>query len=102
MRAEKLALMKAERERVDSLIQQAENWKTGELVRAFVEAAKRELAPPGGGVAPNSDLAQWIQWASQQADRLDPLRESPPSILDEKLEEVDETGWRYPSSRYDA
>jgi hypothetical protein len=26
-----------------------------------------------------------MTWATQQADRLDPLRESPPSILDEHV-----------------
>jgi hypothetical protein len=102
VRAEKLALMKAERERVDSLIQQAENWKTSELLRAFVGVAKRELGPAGGNITADSEFAEWIDWASKQADRLDPLRESPPSILDEKLEEIDQSGWHYPSSRYDA
>ena len=34
------------------------------------------------------EVAQWLDWATQQADRLDPLRPSPPSILDEKIEEV--------------
>jgi hypothetical protein len=94
--------MKAEQERVDSLIKQAESWKTSKLLRAFVEAAKRELGPANGNITLDSELAQWIDWASQQADRLDPLRERPPSILDEKLEDVDETAWHYPSSGYDS
>jgi hypothetical protein len=29
------------------------------------------------------ELDEWLLWAEQQADRLDPLTESPPSILDE-------------------
>ncbi len=30
------------------------------------------------------ELAEWIAWATSQADRLDPLAKSPPSILDGK------------------
>jgi hypothetical protein len=32
----------------------------------------------------DTDLARWIEWALAQADRLDPLKPTPPSILDEK------------------
>ncbi len=31
-----------------------------------------------------SDLDLWLIWASEQADRIDPLVDSPPSIIDEK------------------
>jgi hypothetical protein len=30
------------------------------------------------------DLDAWAQWALAQADRLDPLTLSPPSVVDEK------------------
>ena len=30
------------------------------------------------------DNERWIEWATAQADRLDPLKESPPSILDKE------------------
>jgi hypothetical protein len=29
------------------------------------------------------EVGTWLRWATDQADRLDPLKESPPSILDE-------------------
>ena len=34
----------------------------------------------------NGDLSAWIQWASGQADRLDPLATSPSSLLDIEAE----------------
>lgn len=34
------------------------------------------------GIEDCSDMAKWLKWAYDQADRLDSLRESPPSILD--------------------
>jgi len=30
-------------------------------------------------------LDEWIRWALEQADRLDPLRDSPYSVLDERV-----------------
>jgi len=33
---------------------------------------------------PETDL--WLQWADQQADRLDPLTDSAPSVLDHEQE----------------
>jgi hypothetical protein len=82
--AEKRKLYEAEQARVERLLEQAENWRSSKLVRELVEAVRlahsengaRELGP---------DTVSWMEWALQQADRLDPLCPSPPSILDEKL-----------------
>ncbi len=82
--AEKRKLYKAEQSRVELLLEQAENWRNSKLVRELVEAVRlvhsqngtREIGP---------DTASWMEWALKQADRLDPLSPSPPSILDEKL-----------------
>jgi hypothetical protein len=35
-------------------------------------------------VRDDEELIRWLEWAFAQADRLDPLIKSPPSILDEK------------------
>lgn len=35
-------------------------------------------------INPESKFAKWLVWASLQADRLDPLNNSPPSILNEE------------------
>lgn len=83
-RAEKRAKYDAERARVEQLRQQARCWKEADDLRRFIDAVKRIH----GAIEPGSEIAQWLDWASQQADRLDPLRPSPPSILDEKIEEV--------------
>lgn len=36
----------------------------------------------GGKRDLDQETQSWIKWASDQADRLDPLKENPPSILD--------------------
>jgi hypothetical protein len=86
-RAEKLAIIKAERARVDSLLQWAANWRTSQNLREFIRAIESAHSAAHGMIAPDSEIGRWIAWASQQADRLDPLQESPPSILDEDVSE---------------
>ncbi|HYV38768.1 MAG TPA: hypothetical protein VE988_23990 [Gemmataceae bacterium] len=83
-RAEKRAKYDAERARVEQLRQQARCWKEADDLRRFIDAVKRMH----GAIEPGSEIAQWLDWATQQADRLDPLRPSPPSTFDEKIEEV--------------
>lgn len=73
------ALIRKEKERVDVLKKQADAWHESQKLRAFIHAA-REKYPI---INPESKFAKWLVWASLQADRLDPLKNSPPSILDE-------------------
>jgi hypothetical protein len=44
------------------------------------------LAQLGKAVTPEAQTGQRIIWMKQQADRLDPMLPSPPSILDRKRE----------------
>lgn len=54
---------------------------------SYVEAVRQWGAEKHGGeIKAGSELERWIIWALQQADRIDPLVDSPPSILDEKDE----------------
>ena len=84
--AEKRKLFKAEKARVDQLVKQADDWNKSMLIRELVEAA-RQAHETAGPIAPDSNIAQWVEWATRQADRFDPLRPSPPSILDEDIPE---------------
>lgn len=70
-----------EKRRVHHLEIEVENWHKAEKIRAYIQAVKdKTTETPDHAISP----AQWIVWAQQQADRLDPLVESPPSILDEE------------------
>jgi hypothetical protein len=83
LRAEKLRLIKEEQKRLSGLVSAAESWKKSILVRDFintVEAAARTGSYP---LKPREEMENWLKWAREQADRLDPLTPSPPSILDE-------------------
>jgi hypothetical protein len=49
------------------------------------DAAARESALAAGqAVEPGTAFGDWLVWAADQADRLDPLKVSPPSIIDNK------------------
>jgi hypothetical protein len=74
---------KQERARVDSLFKEADAWHYSEKLRAYIDAATRAHVAEHGEIAPDSEFSEWIKWAMQQADRKDPLHDSPPSILDE-------------------
>ena len=84
--AERRKQYKAEKARVKELLKQAANLRRSRQVRELIEAV-RQQHEANGPIAPDSEIAAWIEWATRQADRLDPLRPSPPSILDEDLEE---------------
>lgn len=47
---------------------------------------------PEGGT---TSLADWVEWALRQADRLDPFTPSPRSILDDeqRIEQMRERSW---------
>ena len=49
---------------------------------ALVECRKTQ----GKEFGPDTALGRWVTWALQQADRIDPLAESPASVLDRKGE----------------
>lgn len=59
-------------------------WHKSQQIRAYVEAVRAAALDGHGEIGPEVDLDEWIHWAIRQADRFDPLVESPPSILDEK------------------
>ena len=72
----------AERRRVSSLLRQAKNWRKSEILRGYIEANRQKHMAACGQAQPSGEFAEWLHWATGQADRLDPLTESPPSILD--------------------
>jgi hypothetical protein len=58
-----------------------------ELVsRSFIDALEIAWREQGHDLAPETTKGQRIVWMKQQADRLDPILPSPPSILDRKGE----------------
>jgi hypothetical protein len=59
-------------------------------LRDFIEASKQKHLAEHKHLVPGCGFEQWLVWAHKQADRLDPLKPSPPSILDEPMPEEPE------------
>jgi hypothetical protein len=62
-----------EDERRKLLEQAGEQWERAHRVRAFVNACEVEIQKQAGSVPPESRAAQWLAWAREYADQIDPL-----------------------------
>ena len=69
------------------------NWTRAQQTREFIAALEKVWAQEGHDLSPEAPKGQRILWMKQQADRLDPMLPSPPSILDRKGELVPR--WQY-------
>lgn len=74
--AAELEKIEAEEKKARVLRREVAAWHRAEHIRKYV-AAVRESALKD---------TEWIAWAERQADRLDPLKEPPKSIVDDKQE----------------
>jgi hypothetical protein len=85
-----------EQERVRALIASAENWRIARNIRDYILEVER-----GDSMIPPEERALYIKWALDQADRIDPLKQSPPSILDrsKEVEHLKKPGWLHPGFR---
>lgn len=57
--------------RRNDLIQQCSHWREADSLRRFVEACRSSLVAAGEN---NESAEVWLQWATQHAERLDPLK----------------------------
>lgn len=66
-------LEELERERVNNLEKEAIRWQKSQIIRSYVEAVTKAHNQKNGKIEPGSEFDKWRIWASQQADRLDPV-----------------------------
>jgi len=62
-----------EDERRKLLEQAGEQWQRAHRVREFIRACESEIQKQAGNVPPESRAAQWLAWAREYADQIDPL-----------------------------
>tara|TARA_R110000744_G_scaffold158819_1_gene274862 strand:+ start:22612 stop:23820 length:1209 start_codon:yes stop_codon:yes gene_type:complete len=82
-RVSKLQEIKEEEQRISDLMSNSKSWNTSQTLRCYI-CAVRGWASEENHSLDQAGLENWLKWATDQADRLDPLKESPTSILDEK------------------
>ena len=83
-RARQAELIRQEENRVKALHRAAANLGRAERIRHLVAAAQKAASAEGHPTEPGTDFGDWLAWALNEADRIDPLKESPASILDTK------------------
>ncbi|MDF1592570.1 MAG: hypothetical protein P1P89_13725 [Desulfobacterales bacterium] len=98
-RAELRRIYLEEEARVNKLVSDAENWKKSRIIREYIFETKRIAASGELTISFEKPLSEWLSWAHDQADRLDPLTPSPASILDEECPEEEKRN-EYPYSRW--
>jgi hypothetical protein len=73
-----------EEKKVRELDSWVTNWGRAEQMRQFIAVLEKLWRSEGHDLSVDSPKGQRIVWMKQQADRLDPMVASPPSILDRK------------------
>ena len=73
---------KEEKARFEILVKEVDGWHLSQELRAYAEAIRANEVQLKGRVEPATPIAMRIEWIIQQADRLDPLKDTPPSLLD--------------------
>jgi monoamine oxidase len=84
-RAELRKQVEAEEAKLAQLNQWVKSWEEAERLRRFIAvyAEKTKSGPPDSQPGHKA----WIEWATREADRLDPfVTEKPASVLDRKHE----------------
>lgn len=89
---ELVQLHEQEKAKLEKLYTDSSQWYKSQKLRSYIEAVRQKAVQADGKILPGSELEDWIKWAHQQADRMDPLVESPHSILDEKIPNF----WNWP------
>lgn len=85
--------IETEEKRVAVLEQEANNWRRATQIREYARAVLAYYTTRGVDTGPESKAGRWMEWALQQADRLDPLADSPASILDRKADLKELPAW---------
>jgi hypothetical protein len=75
-----------EEKKVRDLESWVTNWERAERMREFIVALEKYWKEVGHDLSPESPKGKRVLWMKRQADRLDPIVESPASILDRKNE----------------
>jgi len=72
-REEEARRQREEEARRRTLERQVADWYQSRRIRRYVNTAQRTAIQRHGTLEPGSELAQWLSWARQYADQLDPL-----------------------------
>ena len=85
--AAELRKIEEEEKKIRTLKKEVAAWHRAQRIREYV-AAVYETACGQKSPTEQTKVLEWVEWAERQADRIDPLKQTPPSIVDRKDEVV--------------
>jgi hypothetical protein len=83
-RKEMIELIKLEEKKLDELFKNVELWHKSEIIKNYIQEYKKKYLLNSLNEDKSKEIIEYFDWALKQADRIDPFKESPYSILDEK------------------
>lgn len=78
-----------EQGRIRALHRVLDDWQNAQLIREYVADARRALL----GAEPTSDLARWLSWVEEYAERIDPFKPTPHAPAPVAAERPDHLSW---------
>jgi hypothetical protein len=82
VRAE-LRQIEKEEKKIKALEREAIRWQRAERIREYIGAVRRNVVRKTDS-EDRAKVLEWVEWAERQADRIDPLKPSSPSLVDDK------------------
>jgi hypothetical protein len=71
-----------EKKNYEKLLNDSKDYYRCYKLRLYIQAVKENYTNQNGTIPPGCEMDEWLKWANLHADRMDPLKVSPPSILD--------------------
>jgi hypothetical protein len=68
-------IRREEEGKIKDLDREVASWHRSQKIRSYIDAVKKWAIQKYGEIKPDGKLQQWLTWATNQADRLDPLVE---------------------------
>ncbi len=78
-----LRLIEKEEKKIKTLEHEAIRWHRAKRIRAYIKAVRHDALRKADSEN-RAAVLEWVRWAEQHADRIDPLKPSLPSLLDDK------------------
>lgn len=78
-----LEQIEKEEKKIKALERGAIAWHCAERIREYIAAVRRD-AVRKTDPEDQAKVLEWVEWAERQADRIDPLKPSPHSLVDQK------------------
>lgn len=74
-----------EQNRINELMRNVKGWRQSQDVRNYLDTYKKYILQKEGVLPDTGPIADYFKWVEHQADRYDPYKPSPHSVLDETI-----------------